>query len=58
MRKRGVTLLFSEDSSPMAEALGLYIRWGKNKEELLEMIRYYTGSRILEHSSSTVSENT
>jgi len=57
VRKRGVTLLFFEDSSPLADALGLYIRWGKNKEELLDMIRYYTGSRILEHPSSTVSEN-
>lgn len=45
-RKRGILLLFSEDSSPLANALGLYIRWGTSKEELLNIIGYYAGDRL------------
>lgn len=51
IRKRGVLLLFSDDPSPLANALGLYIRWGEHKEQLLTIIRYYTGGRLVEDVS-------
>jgi len=45
-RRRGILLRFSNESSPLSNALGLYIRWGNSKEELLSIIRYYTGDRL------------
>lgn len=58
LRKRGVLLTFSDDPSALASALGLYIRWGANKSELLTIIRYYTGSRLVEDAPADAEDAT
>jgi hypothetical protein len=45
VRRRGVLLLADAGHSPLAPLRSLYIRWGRQREELLAIVEYYLGAR-------------
>jgi hypothetical protein len=45
VRRRGVLLLSEETQGPAAALRGLYVRWGRHREELLAVIAHYLGNR-------------
>jgi hypothetical protein len=45
IRRHGVLLLADADSSPLAAARGLFIRWGTQRDALLKIVEYYLGQR-------------
>ena len=45
VRRRGVLLLSEETQGPAAVLRGLYVRWGRHREELLAVIAHYLGNR-------------
>lgn len=52
-RARGILLVPHAGSRQLAAVRGLYVRWNKQKEQLLELVRYYrqprrrTGSSVI-----------
>ena len=45
IRRAGVLLLPTKDSSPISLLSGIYLSWGDQKEALLSCINHYLGSR-------------
>jgi hypothetical protein len=45
VRRHGVLLLSEETQGPAAALRGLYVRWGRHREELLAVIAHYLGNR-------------
>lgn len=53
VQRRGVLLLFHDDPSRLSNVLGLYVRWGERRDELLAILRYYIASRLAEDEETT-----
>ncbi len=53
VRRHGLLLFADNDTSPIASLRAVYVRWNRQRSEILEVVRFYTTTRVSVASTRT-----